>query len=70
MDCDYYIAGGSERNCSYPWPSRQYNKGCVSALQDACENFEEKGDAEDLSLYPPINLRTKVRQRKFKSDKL
>lgn len=70
MDCNYYIAGGSERNCSYPWPSRQYVRSCVCAIQEACGNFEEKTRADELSHYPKINLRTKKKQRIFKADKL
>lgn len=70
MDCGYYVAGALERNCSYPWAKRQNSSSCVCAIQEACKNFTERRDAEDLSMYPPINLRTKIRQRKLKSDKL
>lgn len=68
MDCGHYVAGGKEKNCAYPWPRRQFADCTVSALKEACSNYMEKHETEDLSFYPKIDLRAR-RSRKFKKDK-
>jgi hypothetical protein len=63
MDCGYYIPGGCERNCSYPFPKRQFSDASVCALKEACENFIEKKE-EDISFYPKIDLRLKKKWKR------
>ena len=67
VDCEYYISGGGNNNCSHP--SRKY-RSYVCAIQQACNLFTGKEEQEkDEAKLKPINLRTKKKQRRFKADK-
>lgn len=67
VECKHYIPGGAEHNCSHP--SRKY-RSYVCAIQEACKLYESKEEQEQVKAsQKPINLRTKKKQRRFKSDK-
>lgn len=68
MDCGYYVSGGKEKNCSFPWHGRRLTCCTVGALKEACRNYIDKQETEDLTFYPKIDLRAK-RSRKFKKEK-
>ena len=61
-DCRHYIPHGVERNCINPYHKSNFKDSSVCALKEACADFADKEEGEDLSDYPKINLRTK-RQR-------
>jgi hypothetical protein len=63
-DCGWYVPGGCEKNCSFPYPKRQFSDASVCALKEACENYKEKDEADDLSAYPKIDLRPKKRWKR------
>ena len=69
VDCKYYIPGGGNNNCSHPSRKRL---SYVCAIQQACYLFtgkEEQEQVKEQANQKPINLRTKKKQRRFKSDK-
>ena len=68
VNCKYYIPGGVEHNCSHD--KRKY-RSYVCAIQKACELYtsKEQEQVKEQVKQKPINLRTKKKQRRFKSDK-
>lgn len=52
-DCDHYIPGGRERNCTLIEP---YSRGAVSALKEACSKFVERED-KPKETFAPIRFR-------------
>ena len=51
-DCDHYIPGGRERNCTV----HPYSKDSVSALKEACSKFVER-EERPKETFAPIKFR-------------
>lgn len=62
-DCDHYIPGGKERNCTLIQP---YSKGAVSALKDACGKFIPREEREEVDFSPIKFRRVKKYSKKRK----
>lgn len=59
-DCDHYIPGGKERNCTLIQP---YSRGTVSALKEACGKFVEREERPKVT-FAPITYKKKRTKRK------
>lgn len=42
IDCKYYIPGGVEHNCDYPYPKKMFSHKYTCPLKQACANFKDK----------------------------
>ena len=58
-DCDHYIPGGRERNCTV----HPYSKDSVSALKEACSKFVER-EERPKETFAPITYKLRRTRRK------
>lgn len=58
-DCDHYIPGGRERNCT----AHPYSKDSVSALKEACSKFIPRGERTEET-FAPITYKLRRTRRK------
>lgn len=65
-DCDHYIPGGRERNCTLIQP---YSKGAVSALKEACGKFVEREERPKETFAPIIYKKKRTRRKSYEITK-